>query len=469
MQEEIDNSDDFFRGRANSQEYSVSEISQILCGMIEDNFNHLRIRGEISGLKIAASGHIYFNLKDQDALINAICWRGTAAKLDIRPEEGLEVTLTGRITTYAQRSNYQIIVEHMELTGEGALLKLLEDRKKKLATEGLFDEQHKKPLPFIPKKIAVVTSPTGAVIRDILHRIEERFPTHILVWPTAVQGKEASKQIAAAIFGLNELKEKPDLIIIARGGGSLEDLWCFNEEDVVRAIFVSEIPIISAVGHETDITLADFAADKRAPTPTAAAEIAVPVRKDIYWALNDTQKRLSYLGEHLIKQRQERLKYLSVNVAGFLRRLETYTQRLDLWEERLNIHHLIEKKEQRLASLASSLKNPAERLDITETQLKHMSKQLQKNISFLLKTYQQKLHLYKSQLSSLSHRNILQRGYALISDNQGHIITKKMDLPDKFTIHLQDGKQKAAKLDKVKKSSSKTLPQLKSNQGDLFD
>src|SRR6185295_17747103 len=264
---------------------SVSELSQALKRMVESEFDHVRVRGEISGFKRHTSGHLYFALKDESAVIDAVCWKQMAPRLGLKPEDGMEVIATGRLTTYPGRSKYQIVVERMELAGAGALLKLLEERKAKLAAEGLFDAARKRPLPYLPAVIGVVTSPTGAVIRDILHRLDERFPRRVLVWPVAVQGEGAAEQVAAAIKGFNLMAEggavpRPDLIIVARGGGSLEDLWAFNEEIVVRAAAGSRIPLISAVGHETDTTLIDFASDKRAPTPTAAAEMAVPVLRD---------------------------------------------------------------------------------------------------------------------------------------------------------------------------------------------
>ena len=268
---------------ANLPEHSVSELSEAIKRTLEGRFERVRVRGEISGFKRAASGHLYMALKDENAVLDAVCWRGLAGRLTVAPEDGLEVVATGRITSYPGRSKYQIVIESLELAGEGALLKLLEERRKKLAAEGLFDPERKRPPPFLPTVIGVVTSPTGAVIRDILHRLSDRFPRRVLVWPVLVQGKGAAEQVAAAIEGFNRLEPdgpvpRPDLIIVARGGGSLEDLWAFNEEVVVRAAAGSRIPLISAVGHETDTTLIDHAADLRAPTPTAAAEMAVPVR-----------------------------------------------------------------------------------------------------------------------------------------------------------------------------------------------
>src|SRR6187455_3385660 len=271
----------------NVVEWTVSELSSALRRTVEDAYGYVRVRGEVSGFKGASpSGHVYFRLKDDKAVLEAVIWKGAFGRMRVRPEEGLDVIVSGKLTTFAGSSKYQIVIDSLEPAGIGALMKLLEDRKKKLAAEGLFDEARKQLLPFLPKVIGVVTSPTGAVIRDILHRLEDRFPRRVLVWPVRVQGEGSAEQIAAAIDGFNALPDgghipRPDLLIVARGGGSLEDLWSFNEEIVVRAAAGSMIPLISAVGHETDVTLIDFAADQRAPTPTAAAEMAVPVRSDL--------------------------------------------------------------------------------------------------------------------------------------------------------------------------------------------
>ena len=286
----------------NSPALSVSELSGALKRTIENAFGQVRVRGEISGFKRHASGHCYFTLKDENACIDAVIWRSGAGALAFRPEDGAEVIATGKLTTYPGRSKYQIVVERMELAGEGALLALLERRRKALAAEGLFDAARKRRLPFLPRVIGVVTSPTGAVIRDILHRLEDRCPTHVIVWPVAVQGDCASARIADAIRSFPSIVPKPDLLIVARGGGSIEDLWPFNEEEVVRAAAESPIPLISAVGHETDTTLIDHAADLRAPTPTAAAEIAVPVRAELFAQLDE----LSHRAQNCLSRRIER-------------------------------------------------------------------------------------------------------------------------------------------------------------------
>ena len=301
----------------NAQAMSVSELSSALKRTVEDHFGHVRVRGEISGFKRAASGHIYFCLKDESARLDAVMWKGGAARLQFAPEDGLEVVATGKLSTYAGRSSYQIVVESLEVAGEGAMMLLFEKLKARLAAEGLFDNDRKKPMPSLPRTIGVVTSPTGAVIRDILHRLADRFPSHVIVWPVPVQGEGAAAQIAQAIYGFSAMAEggpnpRPDLVIVARGGGSIEDLWAFNEEAVVRAVAACSIPIISAVGHETDTTLCDFAADMRAPTPTAAAEIAVPVRSELLQRIgqlsfrmgNSVRRQIDRAGERLEAQRR---------------------------------------------------------------------------------------------------------------------------------------------------------------------
>ncbi len=296
----------------NSPALSVGELAGSLKRLIESEFGQVRVRGEISGFKRHSSGHCYFSMKDETACIDAVIWRGNAGSLAFRPEDGAEVIATGKMTTYAGRSKYQLVVERLELAGEGALMALLERRRKALAAEGLFDESRKRKLPFLPKVIGVVTSPTGAVIRDILHRLEDRCPTHVLLWPVPVQGEGASAKIAAAIRGFAAVGEgdpipRPDLLIVARGGGSIEDLWAFNEEEVVRAAAESPIPLISAVGHETDTTLIDHASDRRAPTPTAAAEIAVPVRAELFAFVEELGRRAGNCLSRMADRARERL------------------------------------------------------------------------------------------------------------------------------------------------------------------
>lgn len=329
------------RSGDNAPALSVSELSGMLKRMVEDRFGHVRLRGEISGFKRAASGHVYLALKDESAVIDGVMWKGTAGRLAFRPEDGLEVIVTGKLTTYPGRSKYQIVIERMELAGEGALMQLLERLKQQLAAEGLFAAERKRPLPALPRVIGVVTSPTGAVIRDILHRLADRCPTHVLLWPVLVQGESAAAQVAAAVRGFSALPEsggpvpRPDLVIVARGGGSIEDLWAFNEEAVVRAVAECTIPVISAVGHETDTTLCDYAADRRAPTPTAAAEMAVPVRAELLAGLADLGARGLRAMQRGLGHRRERLTMTARLLPSPENLLSPQRQRADDLGERL--------------------------------------------------------------------------------------------------------------------------------------
>jgi exodeoxyribonuclease VII large subunit len=330
----------------NAPALSISELSQLLKRTVEDRFGFVRVRGELSGVKRATSGHLYCSLKDEGARLDGVMWRGSVQRLGFAPADGIEVIATGKLTTYPGRSNYQIVIERMEIAGEGALLALLEKTKARLAAEGLFDADRKRAIPYLPRVIGVVTSPTGAVIRDILHRLRDRFPSHVVVWPVLVQGSGAASQIAAAVRGFSDLAPgganllsgglaRPDLVIVARGGGSIEDLWAFNEEAVVRAIAGSTIPVISAVGHETDTTLADFAADRRAPTPTAAAEMAVPVRAELAGAIAELEaRRQRAIGRHMMQAR-ERLDQRARRLPQPQALLAAQAQRLDDWGDRL--------------------------------------------------------------------------------------------------------------------------------------
>jgi exodeoxyribonuclease VII large subunit len=323
----------------NAPAQSVSELSMSLKRTVEDAFGHVRVRGEISGFKRHGSGHCYFTLKDDRACMDAVIWKGCANMLRFRPEDGIEVVATGKLTTYPGRSKYQIVVDRLELAGQGALMALLDKRRRALAAEGLFDPDRKQLLPFLPKLIGVITSPTGAVIRDILHRLADRCPTHVVVWPVAVQGEGAAAQVAAAVRGFNAPNfsgsQRPDLLIVARGGGSIEDLWAFNEEEVVRAVADSAIPTISAVGHETDTTLCDFAADVRAPTPTAAAELAVPVRNDLLAQLRELEHRAGRCAARKIERAGEQLETTARRLPAQEALLAPQRQRFDDMSERL--------------------------------------------------------------------------------------------------------------------------------------
>ncbi|MDO5621362.1 MAG: exodeoxyribonuclease VII large subunit [Paracoccus sp. (in: a-proteobacteria)] len=342
---------------SNAHDFTVSEISGAVKRSIEGQFGHVRVRGEIGRVSRPGSGHVYFDLKDDRAVLAAVCWKGQAARLAHRPEEGIEVIATGRLTTFPGQSKYQMIVEQIEPAGAGALMAMLEKRRKALAAEGLFDDSRKRALPYLPQVIGVVTSPSGAVIRDILHRLRDRFPTHVLIWPVAVQGEACASQVAAAIRGFNALPEggalpRPDLLIVARGGGSLEDLWGFNDEAVVRAAADSAIPLISAVGHETDTTLIDFAADRRAPTPTAAAEMAVPVRAELAQRLAEQGLRMARAAQGRVDHPRQRLRDLARGLGRPQALTEGARQRLDLFSDRLDpaLRSFLRRQRDRLAA-----------------------------------------------------------------------------------------------------------------------
>lgn len=346
----------------NAHEYTVSEISGAVKRVIEGEFGRVRVRGEVGRVSRPSSGHMYFDLKDQGAVIAAVSWKGQVARMEIRPEEGMEVIATGRLTTFPGQSKYQLIVDNVEPAGAGALMAMLEARKKALAAEGLFDADRKKPLPWLPEVIGVVTSPSGAVIRDILHRLRDRFPRRVLIWPVAVQGQASAPEVARAIRGFNALPvagkmPRPDLIIVARGGGSIEDLWGFNEEIVVRAAAESQIPLISAVGHETDTTLIDYASDRRAPTPTAAAEIAVPVRAELAARLSEAGARMARAARGRIDYQGQRLRDLSRGLGRPEALIQTARQRFDLVSDRLQpaLRMVTVRGRERLTQAASGL------------------------------------------------------------------------------------------------------------------
>lgn len=347
----------------NSPEYTVSELSTAVKRVIEGEFGLIRVRGEVGRVSRPASGHLYFDLKDDRNVIAAISWKGQVSRMQVRPEEGMEVVATGRMTTFPGQSKYQMIVEDVAPAGAGALMAMLEKRKAALQAEGLFDPARKKPIPYLPKVIGVVTSPSGAVIRDILHRLRDRFPRHVLIWPVAVQGQSSAAEVAAAIRGFNALPPdgaipRPDLLIVARGGGSLEDLWGFNEEIVVRAAAASQIPLISAVGHETDTTLIDFAADLRAPTPTAAAEMAVPVRADLLATLADLAARQARAGRAGLDRRDQRLRDLARALPRLDALLSAPRQRFDAATQRLGgaLSLATARKRSRFEALSSPLR-----------------------------------------------------------------------------------------------------------------
>jgi exodeoxyribonuclease VII large subunit len=433
-------------------EFSISEISRLLKKTVEDTFGQVRVRGEISDCKYHSNGHIYITLKDEGAVLASVVWRGQAGKLGLRPEVGMDVVCSGRLTTYAGQSKYQLVIEGMALAGMGALLKLLEDRKKKLTAEGLFDPARKQLLPFLPDVIGVVTSPTGAVIRDILHRLADRFPRRVLVWPVAVQGEGAAQQIAAAIEGFNNLPEdgavpRPDILIVARGGGSVEDLMPFNEEIVVRAAAASNIPLISAVGHETDTTLIDFASDVRAPTPTAAAEMAVPVRANLLAQVMEDGKRLWDCLRRAVDDRRERLQLVSRAFGDPARAIEPLLQRLDDRAERLvaSWQSYFDRRTGRVAEAAGKLRHPRDILQLAGQRLVHAAHRQQSAFRELFLRKEHRLAALGPALQHLSPKNVLRRGYALVQNAEGQIITNagQAKKGENVRIEFHDGRRKA--------------------------
>lgn len=434
----------------NVPEFSVSEISAALKRTVEDAYGYVRIRGEISQPKVAASGHCYMRLKDERAVIDGIIWRGNMSKVPHRPEEGMEIIAAGKLTTYPGRSSYQIIIDSFELAGEGALLKLLEERRKALAAEGLFGEERKVALPRLPDVIGVVTSPTGAVIRDILHRLQDRFPRHVLVWPVRVQGEGAAQEIAAAIRGFNGLGPegaipRPDVLIVARGGGSLEDLWAFNEEVVVRAAADSTIPLISAVGHETDTTLIDFASDRRAPTPTAAAEIAVPVRLELVAQVQERGVRLGQALNRMLSEHAINLQGLARGLPNLKQLVEQKQQDLDGLAERLSSGpaRYIEAKTRDLSVVAAGLKPAHLKRDVErhEESLRDWDERL---VTALRRTSQrasERLDGMVARLNSVSPERVLERGYALVKSAAGDAVTTAAGatIGDGWSVKFRDG------------------------------
>ncbi len=480
---------------SNEPEYTVSEISGALKRTVEQNFSRVRVRAELGRVTFHGNGHVYLDLKDEQAVLNGVIWKTIVPRLAVRPEQGMEVIATGRLTTFPGRSQYQMIVERIEPAGVGALMALLEARRKKLAAEGLFAEERKQPLPFLPDVIGVITSPTGAVIRDIMHRLNDRFPRRVLLWPVLVQGDAAAGQVTAAVQGFNSLASdgtlpKPDVLIVARGGGSIEDLWPFNEESVVRAVAASEIPVISAIGHETDTTLIDLAADRRAPTPTAAAEMAVPVRSDLQADLLDLGRRqiraLTRLSQErrtrldalmralpragdLVAQAQQRLDYAGgrlghaltrgalrwqgrLDVAGARLRPETMAAALDQHRDRLGDRaqrlaraglRAPDLRAEQLTAAAARLRpeTVAGALDQHRERLADHGRRLERAGMRGLQTRSERLSTLSKFLKTLSYQGTLARGFALVRDGEGVVLrsTQTAQAGQAITITLADG------------------------------
>ena len=440
---------------SNNPVYSVGEFSHVIKKLVETNFSYIRIRGEISRPSFPGSGHVYFTLKDADGTIAAIIWKYTLPRLSIRPEEGMEVICTGKITTFSGQSKYQIIVDSMEVAGEGALLKMLEDRRKKLLAEGLFKQEHKKPIPYLPERIGVITSPSGAVIKDILHRLSDRFPSHVYLWPVAVQGDGSAKQIANAIYSFNQLTDKtnikkPDLLIVARGGGSLEDLWSFNEEIVVRSVFNSSIPVISAVGHETDTTLIDFVSDLRAPTPTGAAEKSVPVRDELLARINQLKLRLNASYTNKINNNKDRLNSL-VRLLGKPDQIfDNKNQKLDFIYkdiERLFKSIFVDQKN-KINQYAQRLTPPKILINNLDAKTKLLDTRFKNYLENIISRKETKLVSLSQLLESSSFNRILDRGFSLVMDNQGKPIKLSSEAPKKANVQIKfSDKIRSAQLD----------------------
>jgi exodeoxyribonuclease VII large subunit len=442
-------------GATNVAEFSVSELAGAIKRALEDGFGYVRLRGEVSGYRGPhASGHCYFALKDDKAKIDAVVWRGVFSRLKVRPEEGMEVIAQGKVTSYPNASKYQIVIESLEPAGVGALMALLEERKRKFAAEGLFDDSRKRPIPFLPRLIGIVTSPTGAVIRDMMAGFTERFPARVMVWPVRVQGETSAGEVAAAIRGFNAMTAegpfgRPDTLIVARGGGSLEDLWGFNEEAVVRAVAESDIPVISAVGHETDWTLIDLVADARAPTPTKAAEWAVPMFGELVADIEDRHTRLKHGARRMLEGKRTQLKAAARGLPRLEDILTLPRQRFDAVEQRLG-RALIANTSvhaRRLAQVAPRLQPQALRNRIARgrDQLDARVTRLERAILTRVSTERRGLNGLGSLLRSLSYQSVLDRGFALVRDGAGEAVRKAAGLSagDAVTLQFGDGTRDA--------------------------
>ncbi|MEB8387270.1 exodeoxyribonuclease VII large subunit [Rhodobacteraceae bacterium KMM 6894] len=503
----------------NAPEFTVSSLSGAIKRIIEGEFGHVRVKGEIGRVSRPKSGHIYLDLKDDRAVINGIIWKGVAGRLPVQPEEGMEVVATGRLTTFPGQSRYQIVIEDIKPAGAGALMAMLERRKAALATEGLFAPELKKRLPYLPDVIGVITSPSGAVIRDILHRLRDRFPRKVLIWPVAVQGERCAPEVTRAIQGFNALTPggalpRPDLLIVARGGGSIEDLWGFNEETVVRAAAASDIPLISAVGHETDTTLIDYASDKRAPTPTAAAELAVPVRLDLLAWLNGQEGRLVTALTGGVTRRGQRLRDLSRALPRADTLLDQPRQRLDAWADRLpaalirgvqtrrvalsetagalrpgvlrravdsDARHLAVASERLGSALGRRTREDRRRLDAlsarlvqrppstapAQNALNRLTQRLSDAGQRQIEGWRGRIAVLERQRKSLGYEETLSRGYAVVrGDGQLVTTSKAAANAEKLEIQFADGRLEVGDTQTKPKSTKRKPPP--PEQGALF-
>jgi len=488
----------------NAPEFSVTELSGAIKRVIEGEFGHVRVRGELGRIARPRSGHIYLDLKDDRSVLSGVIWKGVATRLSVQPEEGMEVVATGRLTTFGGQSRYQIVIEDIKPAGVGALMAMLEKRKKALEAEGLFAAERKRPLPYLPEIIGVVTSPSGAVIRDILHRLRERFPRKVLIWPVAVQGERCAPEVARAIRGFNAMTPggavpRPDLIIVARGGGSVEDLWGFNDEAVVRAAAESDIPLISAVGHETDTTLIDFASDKRAPTPTAAAELAVPVRLDLLAWLDKQAARLSQAQGQSIGLRGQRLRDLARALPRPETLLDTPRQRFDTWSERLPaalirtvqvrrvalseragalrpslLRRAVDGDRRRLRDTAARLNTRALTRDIDQKQrdLRGLTTRFSEAATRQVQGLRDRMETLDRLRETLGYKETLRRGYAVVRGD-GELVTTRDRAAEAASLEIEfaDGTLSLGDAADTPRKPAKPAPKPKDppkEQGNLF-
>ncbi len=481
----------------NAPEFTVTEISGAVKRTIEGEFGHVRVKGEIGRVSRPRSGHIYLDLKDDRSVLAGVIWKGVAARLAVQPEEGMEVVATGKLTTFGGQSKYQMVIEDIAPAGMGALMVMLEKRKAALAAEGLFAAERKRALPYLPEVIGVITSPSGAVIRDILHRLRDRFPRKVLIWPVAVQGKQCAPEVTRAIEGFNAMTPggalpRPDLLIVARGGGSIEDLWGFNEESVARAAAASDIPLISAVGHETDTTLIDFVSDQRAPTPTAAAELAVPVRLELLAWVDDQDARLTRAATGAVDQRKQRLRDLARALPNLETLLDSPRQRLDRASERLPaaLTKAAQIKRLRLSEASGSLRpaalvrlmsdakaklsERANRLQPTllardierkKTDISQISGRLARVSQGQVEGWRKRMDALERIRQTLGYKETLNRGYAVVRGD-GDVVTSKAKAKKAavLEIEFQDGRYKIGAAPARKPKPKETPP----DQGSLF-
>lgn len=461
---------------SNVPELTVSELAQAVRRTMETNFDRVRVRGELGRVLIAKSGHLYVDLKDADTCLSTVMWRSNVQGLSFKPVEGLEVVAEGRLSTFQSRSQYQLVADRMAPAGVGALLAQLEKLKARLAAEGLFEPARKKKIPYLPRTIGVVTSPTGAVIRDILHRLEERFPRRVLLWPVLVQGPEAAAQIARAIAGFNALEGRlrPDVLIVARGGGSIEDLWAFNDEAVVRAAAASRIPLISAVGHETDTTLIDFAADLRAPTPTGAAEKAVPVRSELIAGVASLEGRLKNGLLRSLDRRRAELRAAAARLPRAEALMQIPQQRFDRAAERLAsaLTASARAAQSRFDRVAARLRPEGLKLDLSRRRehLIRTAARLQPAMSRNLDAHRLRLDAAARMLDSLSYKNVLARGFVMVHREDGALVRAAKDLSpgDVVELTFADDKRRAVVDPPAEPAKGKGKSRLGGDQGNLF-